>query len=83
MESLVFLTENCGGIIKGRACKNVRSKQDWVNNEEVSSPTVALESVILMAVIDAHEDIEVAIMDIPNYFIQNNNPKKWEIMEIL
>ena len=54
MESLVFLTENCGGIIKGRACKNVRSKQDWVNKEEVSSPTVALESVILTAVINAH-----------------------------
>ena len=45
-----------------------------MNKEEVSSPTVALES-IMMAIINAHEEIEVAIVDFPNAFIQTNNTK--------
>ena len=47
-----------------------------MNNEEVSSPTVSLESVILTAVINTHKEGEVAIVDIPNALIQNNNTKK-------
>ena len=44
-----------------------------MNKEEVSSPTGALESVIFLAVINAHEEREVTIVGIPNAFIQNNN----------
>ena len=45
-----------------------------MNKEGVSSPTVVLESVILAVVVYAHEKREVVIVDIPNTFIQINNP---------
>ena len=35
-----------------------------------------MELVIFASVIDAHEEIEVAIVDIPNEFIQTNNTNK-------
>ena len=45
-----------------------------MSKEEVSSPTVALES-IMMAIINAHEEREVVIVDFPNAFIQTKNTK--------
>ena len=41
----------------------------------MSSPTVAIKSVILSAIIDAKEGREVAVVDIPNAFIQTKNEK--------
>eukprot|EP00978_Attheya_sp_CCMP212_P009274 scaffold21935_cov53-Attheya_sp.AAC.2 len=38
--------------------------------EEASSPTVAIESVMLTSVIDAKENRDVAIVDIPGSFMQ-------------
>ena len=48
--------EKRDGRIKGHACANGSIKQDRKNKEEVSRTTVALESVILMVVIDTHEE---------------------------
>ena len=56
MESIIFITEKRDGRIKGHACANGNIKQDRKNKEEVSRTTVALESVILMVVIDTHEE---------------------------
>ena len=41
-----------------------------VTKEESSSPTVSTESVLLTSIIDAQEGREVAVIDIPNAFIQ-------------
>ena len=38
--------------------------------EEAASPTVALESVLLTAAIDAHKRRDVAVVDIPGAFLQ-------------
>ena len=40
--------------IKGQAFTNGSIKKDWMNKEEVSSPTVELELLVLKAVIDSH-----------------------------
>jgi hypothetical protein len=37
---------------------------------DASSPTAALESVVLTAVIDANKGRNVAVIDIPNAFVQ-------------
>ena len=42
MESLIFLTDKCDGIIKGQTCANLSIQRDCMNKEEVSSLTVAL-----------------------------------------
>ena len=41
-----------------------------INKEDAASPTAALESILLNATIDAKEGRDVAIIDIPNAFVQ-------------
>ena len=41
-----------------------------IDKLDASSPTAALESVLLTAVIDAREGRDVAVIDIPNAFVQ-------------
>ena len=67
--------EKRDGRIKIQAFINGNIQWDWMNKKQVSIPKVALKSLILTAVIDAHEEIEVLIMDVPNVFIQTDNPK--------
>jgi hypothetical protein len=52
---LMFLKEKRTGVIKGRGCADGRRQRQTTSNEEASSPTVAIESVLLSCTIDAHE----------------------------
>jgi hypothetical protein len=45
-------------------------QRDDVTKEDVSTPTVLAEAVMLTCVIDAHENRDVAVIDIPNAFVQ-------------
>ena len=78
MESLIFLTEKRDGRVKARHCADGRKQRSWMAKEEAASPTVALESLMLSTVIDAKEGREVAMVDIPNAFIQMENEKLHE-----
>jgi len=75
MSSLFFITEKRDGKIKGRTVADGSKQRLWINKEELSSPTVAVESVVLSAIIDAKEQREVTVVDIPNAFIHTNNEK--------
>ena len=50
-----------------------------IDKTDATSPTAALESVLLNSAIDAKEGRDVAIIDVPNYFvttrIENKNHK--------
>ena len=58
--------------MKGRAVYNGAPTRAWLNKDEVSSPTVSTESVMITAVIDAKEGRDVMTNDIPNAFIQTH-----------
>ena len=73
LESIIFLTEKQDGRIKARACANGSKQRQWMNKEESASPTVSLESVFLTAVIEDKENRDVAVVDIPNAFVQTPN----------
>ncbi len=45
-------------------------KRDYITKEDVSSPTVSAEAVMLTCIIDAAEDRDIAVVDIPNAFAQ-------------
>ena len=46
-------------------------QHDYITKEDdVSSPTVTAEAVMLTCVIDAQEDRDVAVVNIPNAFVQ-------------
>jgi hypothetical protein len=49
---LVFMPKERCGKIKARGCADGRKQQDTTTKEEASSPTVAIESVMLSSTID-------------------------------
>jgi Reverse transcriptase (RNA-dependent DNA polymerase) len=67
---LMFLKEKRTGQIKGRGCADGRPQRETTPKEEASSPTVAVESVLISCTMDAHEERDVAIVDIPGAFMQ-------------
>jgi hypothetical protein len=46
------------------------TQRDYISKEDASSPTVATESVMLSCIIDDEEERDVAVVDIPNAFLQ-------------
>jgi Reverse transcriptase (RNA-dependent DNA polymerase) len=70
LQYLMFLKEKRCGKIKGRGCADGRKQRLYTAKEEASSPTVAIESILLSAVIDAKEGRHVATADIPGAFMQ-------------
>jgi hypothetical protein len=51
-------------------------QHDYITKEDVSSPTVTAEAFMLTCVIDAQEDRDVAVVDIPNVFVQTAMSKE-------
>ena len=74
MEALMFLTEKRDKSIKGRMVYNGKPTRAWESREDNASPTVALESILLTATVDAKEGRDVMSCDIPNAFIQAHMP---------
>ena len=75
MNSIIFVTEKRDGRIKARTVANGSIQRIHVDKGEASSPTVMLESVFLSAILDAKERRHVAVIDVPNAFIQTENVK--------
>jgi Reverse transcriptase (RNA-dependent DNA polymerase) len=69
LQCLMFLKEKRNGTIKGRGCADGRKQRLYTAKEDASSPTVAIESVMLSCVIDASEGRDVATVDIPGAFL--------------
>ncbi|MGC9294940.1 MAG: hypothetical protein ACP5E8_06680, partial [Thermoplasmata archaeon] len=74
MEALMFLTEKRDKSIKERMVYNDKPTREWLSREDAASPTVALESIMLTAIVDAKEKRDVMTADVPNAFIQAQMP---------
>ena len=70
LESHLFLKEKRDGTIKERTVAGGNKQRGYISKEDASLPTVASESVLLSCIIDAEEGRDVAVIDIPNAFIQ-------------
>jgi hypothetical protein len=70
LQYLMFLKKKWNGVIKGRGCADGRKQRAYTAKEDASSPTVAIESVMLSCVINAKEDRDVATVDIRGAFMQ-------------
>jgi hypothetical protein len=69
LQYLMYLKKKRCGRIKGQGCADGRKQRVYKSKEESSSPTVAIESLFLTAVIDAKERRDVATCDIPGAFL--------------
>jgi hypothetical protein len=74
-----FVVEKKDGRIKARAMADGRSQVHYTE-EEIYSPTVNLESVILNAFVDAHEGRYVATVDIKGAFLKAKVSKEMELI---
>jgi hypothetical protein len=70
LQHLMFLKQKRCGRIKGRGCADGRKERDHTAKDEATSPTVAIESVLLSCTIDAKERRDVATADTPGAFMQ-------------
>ena len=70
LESHMFLKLKRDGKIKGRTVAGGNKQRDYISKEDASSPTVATESVLLTCIVDAEEERDVTVVDIPNAFVQ-------------
>jgi hypothetical protein len=66
----MFLKQKRDGNIKGRTVASGNTQRDYISKKDASSPTIATESVMLSCIIDAEEEWVVAVVDIPNIFLQ-------------
>jgi hypothetical protein len=67
---LMFLKRKRCGKVKGRGCADGCKQRRYTDRADEASPTVATEAVFLMAIIDALENCDVAVVDIPGTFMQ-------------
>ena len=82
LDSLIFIKEKENGDLKGRACADGRKQRGKIDETETTSPTVSLESVLLTAVIEAKEGRDVAVLDIPNAFVQTDMEGEQVLMKM-
>jgi hypothetical protein len=66
----VFVKRKRTGQIKARKVAGGNKQRDFISKENASSPTVATESVLITSLVDAQENRDVAIVDVPSTFIQ-------------
>lgn len=69
LDSHIFLKKRSGEI-KGRQFAGGSKQWSFISKEDVSLPTVSMESMLLSLMADAAEGIDAAIIYIPNAFIQ-------------
>ena len=66
---ITMIKQKRDGKIKGRACADGRKQRRYITKEQVSSPTVQLESLMLSLLIDAHENRDVATADVVGAYL--------------
>jgi len=69
LQYLMFLKQKRNGTIKGCGCADSCKQRTYMSKEDASSPTVAIESVLLSCAIDEMENRNVATIDIPGAFM--------------
>jgi hypothetical protein len=74
VDALMFLGEKRDKTIKGQMVYNGKATREWLSREDSTSPTAALESIMLTAIVDAKEGRDVMTSDIPIAFIQTKLP---------
>ncbi len=70
LQSHMFIGQKRTGETKARMVTGGNTQHGHVTKEELSSPTVSTTAVLLALIVNAHEGRDVAVVDIPNAFIQ-------------
>ena len=69
--------------IKARGCAFGRKQRGYLLKEDVSSPTVSFDSLIMSAAIDSHEMRKVITVDIPGAYLQSKPHDNEQVFVVL
>ena len=70
LESHIFLEQKRDGSIKGRLVSGGDKQILYTDKDMVGSPTCRTESILLTSLLEGYEGRDVAVIDIPNSFVQ-------------
>jgi hypothetical protein len=70
LESHIFVERKRDGILKAQQVAGGNKQQGYITKEDASPPTVSSAAVLLMCIVDANKNRNVAIVDIPSAFVQ-------------
>ncbi len=70
LEPHIFVIQKRDGLIKAQKVFSGNKQCNYITKEDVSSPTVEAKAVMLTCVIDVQEDRDIAVVDMPNAFVQ-------------
>ena len=83
LRAINLIKEKRCGKIKGRTCADGRPQRAYTQREDASSPTIFLESLMASLLIDAHEERDVAIFDVPGAYLHAElPPDKFVLLKI-
>ena len=81
LEAVNLIKEKRDGKIKGCTCANGSQQRRYLRDDEsVASPTVFLEAILCTLLIDAFEERDVAIFDVPGAYLHAKMPKDKQIL---
>ena len=67
---MIMLTkEKRCGKIKGISCYDIRTNHWYIKKEDSASPTVSMEVLVAQLMIDAAENMDAAIFDVPGAYL--------------
>ena len=69
---ITLVKEKRCGKFKGRACADGRKQRRYIRKDDVASPTIQLESLLLSLMIDAFEKRDVATADVVGAYLIAN-----------
>ena len=76
IDSLLLVEEKRDKTLKGRTVARGDQQKKHLTKEEVHSPTVNTTAVFLTATIEAEEERDVRVYDVPNAFVQSDNDER-------
>ena len=81
LEAVNLIARKRSGKIKGRTCANGRKQRKYLKNDEnYSSPTASLESIMTTLVIDAYEGRDITIADVPGAYLHAKFPENKNVI---
>ena len=70
LPSINLIKEKRDGKIKGRSVADGRKQHKIFSKEEITSPTVSTDALLMTLIIDAMEEREVGTADVPGAYLQ-------------
>ena len=76
LRSITLVTKKRSGKIKGRSVADGRKQRDYIPREDITSPTISTEALMISLAIDAHEGRKVSTTDVEGAYLHADMDEK-------